>query len=50
MPKDPWGNPYIYISPGSQGNDFDLLSYGADGAPGGDGKYRDITAGEETTR
>ena len=42
VPKDPWGNPYVYISPGNHG-DFDLLSYGADGEPGGEGKYADIT-------
>lgn len=41
VPKDPWGNPYVYLSPGNQG-DFDLLSYGADGEPGGEGKFADI--------
>ncbi|MCK5139916.1 MAG: type II secretion system major pseudopilin GspG [Thermodesulfovibrionia bacterium] len=39
---DPWGNPYIYISPGLQG-DYDLISYGADGAPEGEGYDADIT-------
>ena len=38
---DPWGNPYIYVSPGLQG-DFDILSYGADGKEGGEGKDADI--------
>jgi general secretion pathway protein G len=42
VPKDPWNNEYIYLSPGTQG-DFDLLSYGADGEPGGEGKNKDIT-------
>jgi len=42
IPKDPWGNEYIYLSPGTQG-DFDLISYGADGEPGGEGKNKDIT-------
>ncbi len=42
VPKDPWGNDYIYISPGLKG-DFDLLSYGADGVPGGENENRDIT-------
>ena len=37
VPKDPWGNEFIYISPGVQG-DFDLISYGKDGAPGGEGE------------
>jgi len=41
IPLDPWGNPYIYISPGIYG-DFDIISYGADGKEGGDGKNADI--------
>jgi general secretion pathway protein G len=41
VPKDPWGNDYVYISPGLHG-DFDLLSYGADGEPGGEGDNADI--------
>ena len=41
IPKDPWGNEYIYLSPGIQG-DFDLASYGPDGEPGGEGKDEDI--------
>ncbi len=36
MPTDPWGNPYLYLSPGEHG-DFDLYSYGADGQEGGEG-------------
>ena len=36
MPTDPWGNPYLYLSPGEHG-DFDLFTYGADGQEGGDG-------------
>ncbi|TYB83779.1 type II secretion system major pseudopilin GspG [Oceaniovalibus sp. ACAM 378] len=43
MPVDPWGNPYIYRSPGEAGN-FDLISLGADGAAGGDGVDGDISA------
>ena len=42
IPLDPWGNPYIYISPGIHG-DFDILSYGSDGKDGGTGKDADIT-------
>ncbi|MEO8241424.1 MAG: type II secretion system major pseudopilin GspG [bacterium] len=42
LPNDPWGNPYIYVSPGETGP-FDLTSYGADGRPGGDGIDADIT-------
>ncbi|BAM07353.1 type II secretion system major pseudopilin GspG [Leptospirillum ferrooxidans] len=41
IPKDPWGRPYIYLSPGNHG-DFDLYSYGADGAKGGKGNNADI--------
>jgi general secretion pathway protein G len=41
VPKDPWGNDYIYVSPGSHG-DFDLTSLGADGEPGGEGVNKDI--------
>jgi len=39
---DPWGNPYIYISPGTQG-EYDIISYGADSLPGGEGYDTDIT-------
>jgi general secretion pathway protein G len=41
IPLDPWSNPYIYISPGIHG-DFDIISYGADGKEGGEGKNADI--------
>jgi len=41
VPSDPWGTPYVYLSPGSHG-DFDLISYGADAEPGGEGKNADI--------
>jgi len=41
LPKDPWGNDFIYLSPGVHG-DFDILSYGADGQPGGSGFDADI--------
>src|SRR4051812_13809436 len=34
-PPDPWGRPYVYRSPGEQGAEFDLLSLGKDGVPGG---------------
>jgi general secretion pathway protein G len=43
VPKDPWGNPYVYVSPGSSG-DYDISSYGADGAPGGEGEDGDINS------
>jgi general secretion pathway protein G len=41
MPKDGWGNDYLYVSPGEHG-DYDLFSYGADGAKGGEGKNSDL--------
>ncbi|WP_275423315.1 type II secretion system major pseudopilin GspG [Geomonas subterranea] len=41
VPKDPWGADYVYLSPGEHG-DYDLSSYGADGARGGEGKNADI--------
>ena len=43
LPMDPWGSPYIYKSPGDHGP-YDIVSYGADKAPGGDGDNRDIVS------
>lgn len=42
IPRDPWGNPYQYTCPGAAGHDFEIVSFGADGAPGGDGYNADI--------
>lgn len=42
VPNDPWGNEFIYLSPGTSG-DYDLMSYGADGVSGGEDKNKDIT-------
>ena len=44
VPPDPWGNPYIYMSPAESGP-YLLVSLGADGAPGGDGVNADIQHG-----
>ena len=41
LPKDPWGNAYQYLNPGVHG-EVDVLSLGADGLPGGEGKNADI--------
>lgn len=41
LPRDPWGNPYHYESPGRQG-DIDIYTLGADNAPGGEGENADI--------
>jgi len=43
VPKDGWGNDFIYVSPGEHG-DYDLYSYGADGVKGGEGKNADIAS------
>ncbi len=41
LPNDPWGHPYLYLSPGRNG-EIDVLSLGADGQPGGEGNDADI--------
>lgn len=43
VPKDPWGNEYQYRSPGEHG-EYDLLSLGKDGRPGGEGEDADLTS------
>lgn len=43
VPLDPWGNPYQYKSPSDKG-DFEIVSYGKDGQPGGTGEAADITS------
>lgn len=45
VPKDPWDNDYVYICPGLHG-DFDLMSYGPDGEPGGDAENADVNSWE----
>ncbi len=42
LPKDPWGNDYRYASPGRDGRQFEIYSYGADGREGGEGQDADI--------
>lgn len=45
VPNDPWGRPYVYVSPGQANpNGYDLMSYGADGQPGGEGENADIVS------
>lgn len=46
LPKDPWGNPYQYLSPGIHGGEVEIMSYGADGQPGGTGEDADIGSWE----
>ncbi|WAG78401.1 type II secretion system major pseudopilin GspG [Metapseudomonas furukawaii] len=43
IPQDPWGRAYVYRSPGENG-DFDLLTLGKDGQPGGDGENAEVTS------
>lgn len=42
-PEDPWGNPFVYRSPAEDGRDYQIISYGADGEPGGEGVNADIS-------
>jgi len=41
VPQDPWGNAYVYTKEGTRS--FKIVSYGADGAPGGDGVNADVS-------
>ena len=41
LPKDPWGNPYLYLNPGNNG-EIDIYTLGRDGRPGGEGIDADI--------
>ena len=43
VPKDPWGHDYLYTYPGQHG-DYDLVSLGRDGKPGGEGEDADLTS------
>jgi general secretion pathway protein G len=45
VPLDPWGNEFVYLSPGMHG-DYDIISYGADGVPSGEDKNQDINSWE----
>jgi len=43
VPRDPWGRPYLFKSPGEH-DEYDLYSLGKDGRPGGDGQNTDVTS------
>jgi len=43
VPLDPWGRPYAYLVPGPSGKPFDVVSYGADGEEGGEGRDADLS-------
>lgn len=45
LPLDPWGNPFVYLSPGAH-SDYDIISYGADGVPGGESEDKDMNSWE----
>lgn len=42
--RDPWKRPYLYVTPGPGGHPYEVLSYGADGQPGGDGENADLSS------
>ena len=44
VPVDPWGFPYKYTTPSTQGGEYEIISFGADGTPGGEGKNADIVS------
>lgn len=46
LPRDPWGNEYVYRSPGPDGLAYEILTYGADGEPGGEGEDADVRSSE----
>lgn len=46
IPLDPWQNEYVYIIPGPDRHPFDIISYGSDGEPGGEGEAADIHSAE----
>ena len=43
IPKDPWGHEYEYKKPGDNDHEYDIVCYGSDGEPGGEGDKADIT-------
>lgn len=44
LPNDPWDRPYLFRAPGEGGREYDLLTLGADGQPGGTGENTDVTS------
>ncbi|MBT8426890.1 MAG: type II secretion system major pseudopilin GspG [Erythrobacter sp.] len=46
LPNDPWGRPYQYSMPGRDGSAYEIVSLGADGAPGGEGDAADISSND----
>ena len=46
VPLDQWGNQYVYLVPGSKGERYEIISYGADGEPGGEGENADRSSSD----
>jgi general secretion pathway protein G len=46
VPSDPWDNPYYYVSPTQNGQDYEITSYGHDKEPGGTGRDADISSAD----
>ncbi|HMO50965.1 MAG TPA: type II secretion system major pseudopilin GspG [Kiritimatiellia bacterium] len=46
LPKDPWKNDFIYLVPGRRGEAFEIISYGSDGQPGGEGDAADLSSSD----
>ncbi len=44
LPKDPWNNDYVYLVPGPPGFPYEIVSYGGDGEPDGEGEDADISS------
>jgi len=44
VPKDPWGNDFVYVVPGKENEEYSISSLGADGQPGGEGRNADINS------
>lgn len=44
VPLDPWGNSFIYIAPGRNGESYEILCYGSDGEPGGEDDATDLSS------
>jgi general secretion pathway protein G len=50
LPHDPWNNLYVYQSPGPDGRDYEITTYGRDGKPGGEGYDADISSSQLDSR
>ena len=49
LQEDPWGRPYLYMSPG-EGHEYDIYTLGADGVSGGDGQNADISIWQQSEK